>query len=202
MGTNGIWWDTDNTPKYGDVAAYRDTNSEYIYIWGNPPNSESSYPANSYVYQARVKATDAFDLSQYEYWWGRDQGWKSDVLTTFGAETAVMWGVGQGSIVYSQYFSTYFYVHLGESTTNPSLQLNELVTNETLATGGSKVYIRSAPAPEGPWTADKEIYTATPIDGGLVYAGLAYPYLDESGKTLTVGFTNNNHIQVIKINFA
>ena len=62
--------------------------------------------------------------------------------------------------------------------------------------------LRTAPAPEGPWTADKEIYTDPPIDGGLVYAGVAYPYLDDSGKTLTIGFTNNNHIHVIRVNFA
>lgn len=61
--------------------------------------------------------------------------------------------------------------------------------------------LRTAPQPEGPWTADKEIYKATPIDGGYVYAGVAYPHLDESGETLTVAYTNNNHIQVIKISF-
>lgn len=110
-----MWWDTKVTPKYGDVAAFRDPNSEYIHIWGNPPNSESAFPQNGYVYQARVRAADAFDLGKYEYWWGRGQGWKSDVLTTFTPETAVMWGVGQGQVVYSKYFSCYVYVHIGKS---------------------------------------------------------------------------------------
>jgi hypothetical protein len=68
--------------------------------------------------------------------------------------------------------------------------------------GGNTVHLRTAPSPEGPWSADKEIFTATPIDNGLVYAGLAYPHLDPSGKTLTIGFTNNNHIQIIKVTFA
>lgn len=67
---------------------------------------------------------------------------------------------------------------------------------------GATVLLRSAPSPEGPWSAAKEIYTATPIDEGLVYAGVAYPYLDESGKTLTMAFTNNNHIQVIRVTFV
>ncbi|CAG9949400.1 unnamed protein product [Clonostachys rosea f. rosea IK726] len=121
-------------------------------------------------------------LGDNGYWWDakENQSWKSDSLTTFTAETAVLWGVGQGQIVYSQYFKTYFYVHLE----------------------GATVLLRSAPSPEGPWSAAKEIYTATPIDEGLVYAGVAYPYLDESGKTLTLAFTNNNHIQVIRVTFV
>jgi hypothetical protein len=36
------------------------------------------------------------------------------VLTRFDAETAVMWGAGQGQMVYSEYFGTYIYVHLSE----------------------------------------------------------------------------------------
>ena len=86
---------------------------------GNPPNSEGGFPAGSYIYQARVHAADAFDLSKYEYWWGRQQGWKSDVLSEFTPETAVMWGAGQGQIVYSEYFSCYIYVHLGECYQTP-----------------------------------------------------------------------------------
>lgn len=66
---------------------------------------------------------------------------------------------------------------------------------------GATVAIKTAPKPEGPWSEGRELFTATPIDGGLVYAGVAYPYLDESGKTLTIAYTNNNHIQVIKATF-
>lgn len=61
---------------------------------------------------ARVPAADAFDLDKYEYWWGREQGWKSEPLTEFNCETAVMWGAGQGQIVYNKHFETYFYVGL------------------------------------------------------------------------------------------
>ncbi|KAM5349678.1 hypothetical protein ACJ41O_006183 [Fusarium nematophilum] len=179
-GEQGWWWPGDEVPKYGDVAAYRDVHSEFIYIFGNPPNSESEWPAKLYVYMARVRAEDAFDLDKYEYWWGREEGWKNEVLNVFNCETAVMWGVGQGQIVYNQYFQTYIYVHLDLAGT---------------------VCLRTAPSPEGPWTAGKEVFKAEPIDGGLVYAGLAYPHLDESGRTLTIGFTNNNHTQVIKVTF-
>lgn len=60
------------------------------------------------------------------------------------------------------------------------------------------LYLRTAQSLEGPWTPDIEVYTATPIDGGLVYAGVAHPYLDPSGKTLVMSFTNNNRIEVVK----
>lgn len=76
----------------------------------------------------------------------------------------------------------------------PGLSLTRVV--------GSTVKLRTAPSPEGPWSADVDIYTAKPIDGGFVYAGVAHPYLDPSGGTLTVSYTNNNHIEVIKITFA
>ncbi|KAF4975767.1 hypothetical protein FZEAL_7483 [Fusarium zealandicum] len=185
MGEAGWWWDGDRFAKYGDIAAYRDVNSDFIYVLGRPPNSICEWPSNQYVYQARVRATDAFDLSKYEYWWGRDQGWKEEMLTDFNCETAIMWGVGQGQIVYNEHFGAYIYVYL------------DLVNRVK----GGTVCLRTAPNAEGPWTDNKEIFKAEPIDGGLVYAGIAYPHLDETGKTLTIGFTNNNHIQVIKVTF-
>ena len=66
---------------------------------------------------------------------------------------------------------------------------------------GPKVALRTADKVEGPWSEDREIYEAEPINGGFVYAGVAYPYLDETGRTLPIAFTNNNHIQVIRVTF-
>lgn len=107
--------------KYGDICAYRDVNSEYIYIIGNPPNSvqKQGFPNNVYAYQARVRAQDAFELDKYEYWWGRQEGWKDEILTRFDAETAVLWGTGQGQIVYSEHFQAYMFVHLSELLPDP-----------------------------------------------------------------------------------
>lgn len=114
LGDQGWVWDTNQTAKWGDISAYRDERSEYIYVLGHPPQGRQ-WPESEYVYQARVKAHDAFDLSKYEYWWGRQQGWKNQLLNTFNPETAVMWGVGQGSMVYSNLYNCYIYVHLGKS---------------------------------------------------------------------------------------
>ncbi|KAK1755510.1 hypothetical protein QBC47DRAFT_190394 [Echria macrotheca] len=180
-GPKGYWWDALLYAHYGDKIAYRDERSEYIYIWGGPPNRYTGWLEGSYMYLARVKASEAFDLDKYEYYWGLQRGWKSEILTTFTTETAAMWGTGQGQIVWNAYYHCYLLVHLGIAS--------------------NTVFLRAATSLEGPWTPDVEVYTTTPIDNGLVYAGVAHPYLDPSGKTLVMSFTNNNNIEVIKASF-
>ncbi|KAK0628785.1 hypothetical protein B0T17DRAFT_505415 [Bombardia bombarda] len=181
LGEKGYWWDAKTTPRYGDICAYRDEKSGFIYIWGGPPIYVTDWLNSSYVYLARVKAADAFELSRYQYYWGPRQGWRPQVLTLFTPEAAAMWGTGQGQVVWNAYYGCYVFVHLG--------------------IGGGTVYLRTAHALEGPWTPDVQVYTATPIDGGLVYAGVAHPYLDTTGRTLVISYTNNNHIEVIKVVF-
>lgn len=52
--------------------------------------------------------------------------------------------------------------------------------------GHGIIHLRTAKQPEGPWTSDVRVFKDDAIDGGFVYAGVAHPYLDESGRTLTV----------------
>lgn len=114
FGDNGYWWPIESNPGYGDTAAFLDEYSNYIYAWGCPPTSIAEMVSSQYVYMVRVKAADAYDLSKYQYWHGRAIGWSSTRLTTFNAETAVMWGVGQGQVIYSNFYNCYIFVHLGE----------------------------------------------------------------------------------------
>jgi hypothetical protein len=114
-GEKGIWWPANTNPRYGDIAAYRDDRSDYIYLLGGAPNSAKDYQDQGYVYQARVPFRDAFNLSKYEYWYGRQAGWSSTLLKQFDAETAVMWNVGQGQIVWSDYLQGYVFVHTSKS---------------------------------------------------------------------------------------
>ncbi|KAI1280248.1 hypothetical protein F5Y07DRAFT_396402 [Xylaria sp. FL0933] len=181
-GNTGWWWDVTSTPRYGDVAAFRDTKSNYIYVWGGAPTSIMDYTDSQYVYLTRVNAADAFDLTKYEYFWGRSQGWKSDILTTFSSDTAVFWGIGQGQVIWSDFYQCYIFVHLS----------------------GTNVVLRTATSIEGPWTPDITVYTATPKTAGdYVYAGVAHPYLDASGQTLTISYTNAAiAIEVIKVTFS
>ncbi|KAK8045657.1 hypothetical protein PG993_005681 [Apiospora rasikravindrae] len=182
FGDRGYWWDANTTARYGDIAAFRDTHSDYVYAWGGAPMNITDWVQAAYVYQCRVKAADAFDIARYEYWWGRQMGWKSEPLTTFTAETAVMWMSGQGQVVWNQYLGCYVFVRLGP------------MSNEVL--------LRTAPQPEGPWSDDVSVFNATPIgQDGMTYAGVAHPYLDPSGQSMVISYTNNNNIEVIKVTF-
>ncbi|KAI2633101.1 hypothetical protein GGS26DRAFT_66829 [Hypomontagnella submonticulosa] len=183
FGDHGYWWVANTTPRYGDVAAFRDPQSNYIYAWGGAPTSVIDYFGAQYVYLLRVQAANAYDLNSYEYWWGKAAGgWKKgQPLTEFKAQTAVAWNTGQGQIVWSEFFKCYIFVHLGP--------------------GSGDVLLRTATTLEGPWTPDVKVFTATPIDGGLTYAGVAHPYLDSSGRNLTISYTNNNRIEVVRVTF-
>lgn len=112
FGDNGYWWSAESNPSYGDIATYHDVGANYIYAWGYPPTSITK--RIGYVYMVRVNTTDVYDLSKYQYWHGRAAGWSSTQLTTFNAETAVMRGVGQGQVIYSNFYNCYIFVHLGE----------------------------------------------------------------------------------------
>lgn len=115
LGEHGYWWPASSQARFGDVAAFRDPRSDYIYAWGGAPTSVSDPIHQQYVYQCRVKAADAFDLARYEYWWGRQAGWRREPLARFDAETAVLWMSGQGQVVWNDFFGCYIFVRLGTS---------------------------------------------------------------------------------------
>lgn len=114
FGDKGYWWDATCNPRYGDVATFADPHSGYIYAWGGAPTSVKGWVAEQYIYQVRVRPCDAFDLSKYEYWWGRAGGWKRTPLNKFDCETAVMWGTGQGQVVWNPHYGCYIFVHLSK----------------------------------------------------------------------------------------
>ena len=65
----------------------------------------------------------------------------------------------------------------------------------------NKVALRTAASPEGPWSADVIVYEPKLL-GPHAYAGVAHPYLDSTGQTLTISYTNApNVIEVIKVTF-
>lgn len=202
----GYWWPSDDHPRYGDVAAYRDIHSDYIYALGGAPNPVTTWPENQYVYQIRVEASEAFDLSAYEYWWGRGTGWKRQPLTSFNSTTAVLWGVGQGQIVWSKYFDCYIFVHLGTfcSCETSGAQSCELLLAKYFGalSDFNRVALRTAGSPEGPWSSDVIVYEPK-LHGPFAYAGVAHPYLDPTGQTLTISYTNApNIIEVVKVSFS
>ena len=196
---HGYFWDVTTHPRYGDVAAFRDPNSNYIYAWGGAPTIVAGIADPDYVYQIRVNAADAYSLSKYEYWHGWADGWKQgQAPATFNAENAVFYKTGQGQVVWSTYYSCYIFVHLSRL-----IRSSRLPHLTNVMTDGNDVALRTAPKPEGPWTPDVVVHNVQIFPEGYAYAGVAHPYLDLSGRTLTVSFTNYpNMIEVIQITFG
>ncbi|KAI0104486.1 hypothetical protein F4814DRAFT_452605 [Daldinia grandis] len=157
FGDNGHWWPPASTPRYGDVTVFRDPRFQYVYAWGGAPTSVTDSADAQYVYLLRVKVADVYALDRYEYWWGPDSRWKTEQpLAEFGVRTAVAWLVDQGQVAWSEFYECYIFVHLSHQK------------------GGSDVLPRTATSLEGPWTPDVKVFTATPIDGGLTYAGVTH----------------------------
>jgi hypothetical protein len=42
MGERGFWWDANLFTHHGDKICYHDERSDYISIWGDPPNRINS----------------------------------------------------------------------------------------------------------------------------------------------------------------
>lgn len=114
FGERGIWWEAKTDPRYGDISAFYDEPGDYFYAIGGAPITFTDYVNQGYVYQVRVRRKDAFDLSKYEYWWGRKAGWSKNRLTEFNSESAIMWNVGQGQMVYNRHCACYVFVHTSE----------------------------------------------------------------------------------------
>lgn len=113
FGERGYWWPADTTPKWGDIAAFQDPRSEYLFAWGGAPTSlGQDNHRKDLVFLTRVKSRHCFDQSKYEYWWGRARGWSSTPLDQFDHETAVWKATGQGQIVWNEYLRCYIFVHL------------------------------------------------------------------------------------------
>lgn len=132
FGDKGYWWPADTNPKWGDIAAFRDPNSEYVYAWGGAATSlAQDNSKKDLVFLTRVKARDGFDTSKYEYWWGREKGWSSQPLNQFNHQTAVWKATGQGQVVWNQYLGVYIFVHLSMTVpyrccTSPTLTSSKL----------------------------------------------------------------------------
>ena len=164
LGERGIWWEAKTDPRYGDITAFYDERSDYFYAIGGAPITFEDYVGQGYVYQVRARRKDAFDLSKYEYWWGRKVGWSKNRLTEFYSESAIMWNVGQGQMVYNRHCACYIFVHTSEC----SLSFQRLLTRAYVATdpGSNQVVLRTASAAEGPWSEDVVVHEAKVRDEG------------------------------------
>ncbi|MGA9490524.1 MAG: DUF4185 domain-containing protein [Mycobacterium sp.] len=146
------------------------------FVWGNQNFQQGAFmrPGDGYVYSfgtpsgrggaahvARVPEGSVLDLTQYEYWNKPFFGSGSWVRNRPSAATAVIPApVSEMSAQYNTYLQKYVVLYCN---------------------GSNNVVIRTAPAPQGPWSAAQVLVTSTQIPGGI-YAPFIHPW--SSGKDL------------------
>jgi hypothetical protein len=189
------WWDAKCEPWYGDVCALRW--KDYVYAYGH------GIEGNPWVYLTRVRAVEATQVACYEYWNG--EAWQSERLdgNAVGEKESVFWQINQGQVIWSNYFDCFLFIYCGMLQADGCFQ-NLETHDRTDNWMNSKVLLKTAQQPEGPWSDPITLYQATPLtDGSSIYAAVPHPYFDESGKTLVVTFTNHpNTIQAVRVVFA
>lgn len=183
------WWDGETEPWYGDVCALKA--GGYVYAYGHAKDSP-------FVYLARVKQGDATNLNSYEYWNG--ESWQHERLErhSLGEKESVFWQINQGQIVWSNYHQRFLFIYCDNFW---SCQVLVSVDLRAEISDIDSQQLKTASAPEGPWSEPQTVYKPTPVqEGGNIYAAVPHQYFDPSGKTLTVTYTNHpNVIQAIRI---
>ncbi|PXX09291.1 DUF4185 domain-containing protein [Mycolicibacterium moriokaense] len=118
----------------------------YLYSFGTPSGRGGS------AYVARMRPGAVPDLRQYEYFNSDSNSW---VPANPGAATPVIPGpVGEMSAQYNTYLRQYLTMY----------------TN-----GGNDVVMRTAPAPQGPWSPEQVIVPSMQFPGGI-YAPFLHPW--------------------------
>ena len=119
----------------------------YLYTFGTPNSRGGS------AYVARVSPALLPDLTKYEYWNGDNGAW---VPGNPAAATPVIPGpMGEMSAQYNTYLKQYLVLYCNG--------------------GSNDVVMRTAPAPQGPWSPEQVLATSSEIPGGI-YAPFLHPW--------------------------
>jgi hypothetical protein len=125
----------------------------YIYTYGTPNGRGGS------AYVSRVAPALVPDLTKYEYWNADSSAW---VPGNPAAATPVIPGpVGEMSAQYNTYLNQYLVLYCNGASND--------------------VVMRTAPAPQGPWSPETRLASSGEIPGGI-YAPLLHPW--STGKEL------------------
>jgi hypothetical protein len=121
---------------------------------------------NAAGFVSRVPEAKIADLGAYEYW--TPQGWKRDV----NAASPIVGGVGELSVMWNDYLHQFVMM-----TTDPF----------------NSVVMRTAPAPEGPWSPPAVLIDARALP--TAYAPMIYPY--QTGRNLYYLVTVHSQYNVV-----
>jgi len=171
----------DGTPSYGSVAAAKDSNYLYLY------SADKIDTYTSATYLARVPLSSATTKSSFQYYNAATKTWGSVAPATSDKSKAIFtttFGI-DGNVFYSSYLKQWI-----------------LIFNYR---ADGKVNLRSAPAPEGPWSQDTLLYTPPPSSVSYIYGTTGTDLYDTTGKSAAVDFTwcyNGGYANwVLKVNF-
>jgi len=173
----------NTVPSYGAAAAARDQN--YVYLYST--DSYATYSANHHV--ARAPLTSATTLSSYQYYNKGTNTWQSTAPLINATSAAIFtstFGV-DGNVYYSSYHRAWIFIYSNHADYH--------------------VYIRTAPAPQGPWSSAVLIYSPPPSPSvNYIYGTTGTNLYDATGKTSSIDFTwcypGNYANWVVQANFA
>ncbi len=147
-----------------------------VYLYGK-------LPAGSFLPYgvARAPLKKATQRSAYQFWNG--SAWVSDIAQT----AAVMYGIpGSVTVSYNAHLRTFIAIHSQAFS--------------------DKVVIRTAPAPEGPWSAATELFTGMASSSNN-YAAQEHPELAKNnGQTIYVSYFNpqgflHGEVRLVEVTF-
>ena len=158
------------------------------------------HPDDSDVYLARVAPVNIDSVSGYQYWNGSAYTSTRLVYPDYNgyAPSAVLTGLSQGSIVYSDYYNLYIYLAPGGGFSGrmwfSEPRVNKICVRLTFTT---EIIAFTAQNPEGPWNKSVVLYQGS----GILYAPVAQAHFDTSGKTLTFDYSifESSVLQTVKV---
>ncbi|CAJ1495457.1 DUF4185 domain-containing protein [[Mycobacterium] kokjensenii] len=150
------------------MGAFLRGNDGYLYSYGTPAGRGGS------AYLSRVPERVIPDVSRYQYWNGDSGSW---VPNNPAAATPVIPGpVGEMSVQYNTYLKQYLALY---------------------GNGGNDVVARTAPTPQGPWSAEQTLIPTGQIPGGI-YAPYMHPWSTGKDVYFTLSLWNAYDVMLMR----
>ncbi|BBZ22352.1 DUF4185 domain-containing protein [Mycolicibacter hiberniae] len=150
------------------MGAFLRGNDGYLYSYGTPSGRSGS------AYLSRVSERTIPDVTTYEYWNGDTGAW---VPNNPAAATPVIPGpVGEMSVQYNTYLRQYLALY---------------------GNGGNDVVARTAPTPQGPWSAEQTLIPTGQIPGGI-YAPYMHPWSTGKEVYFTLSLWNAYDVMLMR----
>jgi Domain of unknown function (DUF4185) len=176
-------------PHWGDVGITYNPQDGKVYVYGHGPD-----PFGLNVYLARATASEATDVSKYEYWNQATQSWTPQRFSLSG---------DLGTVTLSDDIALFSNQQLGQSNAFWSNYYNTWMFVAGANVGYTDIMVMTAPALEGPWTEPFTIASTCPSNtcGVIRYAVCPHPEYDLSGQTILATWTDSNVIYTARIHW-